>query len=569
MRNLLLVAATALMVAPLAAQTSAEYVCYGGQPGTTDWEIRRTVDVDQNGSYLDAGEGPRFAYDAMTVVTYIESMEFGTVGGTPALFGVAGGDLILRMIDLDGDGLAMSAGEVLTYVDTRAAMGVSNTSPDDLVFDSNKVLYVTDDNWNTVPQPGSGIHAYVDLNGNGNCNDAGESSRFVDAETGTITLNESAGPVDIDLGDFEAITIDSNDVIIAFAQQDRALYAFKDLNGDGDAMDAGECWNFCNMVGDKAGLDINVDVVAGTLRNPSCVSSSGTGLYATLESLDVDLGAGPGGADLYWIVSNASPNSCLDASGLIYRGIDLNGDGDLNDAGEVTLFLDGPNCTNLDYSPKSIYSAAAHDGGIAFWSNTGPMGPNWPQNNVEFVIDNNGDGDGEDAGEGQTNWRWDPDGCYVKSMTTVPVGAFDAPAAASFNTFGSGGVTSTGTIPEIGNVGVPALGTTFDVTVDRGPANKPCILFVGFSNSYYNRPPAFNLPLDMAFYDMPGNTLYTSIEYEFQNNTNGSGQAGMTLAIPGDTNLAGMNVFFQWYMVDPGANTRGAVMSNAGHGVLN
>ncbi|MBT3340062.1 MAG: hypothetical protein HN405_03895 [Planctomycetes bacterium] len=569
MRNLLLVAATALAVAPLAAQTSAEYVCYGGQPGTTNWEIRRTVDIDQNGSYLDAAEGPRFAFDDMVVVTYIESMEFGTVGNVPALYAVAGGDLILRMVDLDGDGLAMSAGEVLTYVDTRAAMGVSNTSPDDLVFDSNKVLYVTDDNWSTVPQPGSGIHAYIDLNGNGNCNDAGESSSFVDAATGTITLNESAGPVTIDLGDFEAITIDSNDVLIAFAQQDRALYAFKDLNGDGDAMDAGECWNFCNLVGDKAGLDINVDVAAGTLYNPSCVSSSGTGLYATLESLDVDLGAGPGGADIYWIVSNASPNSCAGANGLIYRGLDLNADGDLNDAGEVTLFFDAPNSSNMDYPANSIYSAAAHDGGIAFWSNTGPAGPNWPQNNVEFVWDDNNDGDGMDTGETATTWRWDPDGCYVKSMTTVPVGAFSAPAAASFTTFGQGGVSSGGTIPSIGNVGLPVLGSTFDVTVEFGPSNKPTVLFVGFSNTSYNRPPAFNLPLDMTFYGMPGNFLLTSIDYEFPNNTNGSGQAAMTLAIPNSASLAGMDVYFQWYMVDPAANSRGAVMSNGGHGVLN
>ena len=556
-----------LFSANWAVAQDVEYMMYGGTPSTPEWEIRRSVDLDNDGQYLAGDEGWQFAYDGASQITYIESMMYREIGGQPGMFAIADGDVVLRCVDLDGDGLAKSPGEVTVYVDTRAAHGVSNTSPDDLDFsDVSGELFVTNDLWSSGAQPGSGISSFIDLNGDGDCNDAGEMSHFIDA-LGSITIQEPAGPVTLDIGDFEAIMVDSAGVVIGFAQQDNALYAFQDQNGDGDAMDAGEAWNFCNLVGDKVNLELNADVASGSLRNPSCPSSTGSGLYSTLEILDVDHGAAPGGADLYWIVSTASANSCSGANGLIFRGIDLNGDKDLNDAGEVVLWFDGPNNATMNHTPNTFYGASAHDGGIAIWGNAGPLGSggSYVQNAVSFLEDNNGDGDAMDNLEQTDRFYWAPDGCYAKAMTSVPKGAFFAPELASFTVFGQSGTTSAGTQPTISSSGPPILGSIITITLTGGLPSGPVILFAGWSNTTSSYGP---LPLDLASFGAPGNTLYASVDYKAHMSTNANGEASLNIGLPGVASWDGRHLYFQWYVSDVAANGRGLVLSNAGDALM-
>jgi hypothetical protein len=547
------------------AQAPSEYFMYGGTPGTSEWEVRRTVDADFDGLFLSQGEGWRFAYDGATRITYLENMQYRNHGGAPSVFAVATGDVIIQMVDLDGDGLATGAGEVIDFVDTRAAHGLSNTSPDDLAFDpSTGILYVCDDLWSGAPAQGSGISSYVDLNGDGNCNGSGEMVLMVDG-LDSITLQEPSGPVDIGLSDFEALMVSSSGVVIGFEQQDRTLYAFQDNNGDGDAMDAGECWNFLNLVGDKAGLEMNADVAAGLLRNPSCPSNTGIGLYASLEWLDVDHGSGPNGEDVYWICSTAYPSSCVGANGLIYRGVDGNGDGDLNDSGEVTLFFDGPANVTMIWPPTLFYGADAHDGGISIFHNDGPPGPTYPQNGAAFLKDLDGNGDAMGNGEQVEAFFWEPDGCYAVCMTTVPFGEFWSPPPASWNIFGTSGTTSAGTQPSISGSGLPSLGALVHINLADGIPSGPIIMLAGFSDSQWNQ---FTLPLDLAFAGAPGNTLYVSPNFQFSGTADSTGGASFALGIPGGSTWVGTDIYFQWYCVDPPANTRGAVLSDALHGVI-
>ncbi len=560
-----------LTAGPLLAQTQSEYVLYGGDYGTTPttYEIRRTLDLDGDGSFLSPGEGVIFAADGASLVTYVEHMKYREYNTVPSVFGLGGGDTVIQMIDLDGDGVAMSPGEVNIWADTRAAYGVTNTSPDDLAFDPNTgVLYVCDDFWisGSGSQLGNGISAYTDLDGDGYALSPGEMTQLVDGQ-GALTVPGSGGvPVSIDLGDFEALTVDGQSTVIAFEQQDLVLYAFQDQNGDGDAMDPGEAWNFCNLVGNVPGLDMNVDVAAGILPNPSCPSSSGTGLYASLESLSVEIGAGQNGNDVYWIASTAS-GTCATGAGFVFRGEDLNGDGDLNDAGEVVMYLD-PNNPFMMYPPSFIHDGQPHDGGYSIFEKSGPLGQTQEQNSVYFLQDLNGDGDASDSGEQLMRYFWDPDGCYGVSLAVLPKGAFsDNQPFVEF--LGTSGTTSNGTSPAIGTNNLPALGSNFQVTLTNGTPSTTAVLLGGFSDSYWAGPPPISLPYDLASQGAPGNTLYVSPDYRFPTATNPAGAALMTVAIPNFPSLKGRDFYMQWYMVDTLANPRGVVLSDYLHGIMN
>ncbi|MDP7061441.1 MAG: hypothetical protein QF489_00720 [Planctomycetota bacterium] len=558
MRTPLALVATALLSGTAFAQTvNSELVFYQGDSTLNDWGLYRHLDRNSDGLFMAADELIPFAVDGATQITYVDDVKYRQEGTNHYVYIIASGDVVLRLQDLDGDGECAGPGEITQWADTRAGAGVSNTSPDSLDFDPiTGTFYVTDDNWNSGSQPGSGIHAYTDLNGDGDANDAGEFMQFVDA-TSALTVPGTSGPVSIDIGDFEAVMYDStNGIVIGFAQQDLALYAFQDLNGDGDAMDAGEAWNFCNMTFDVAGLEVNADVVSGALQSPSCPSSSGTGYYASLEVLDFAPGAGPSGEDVYWMMSTASNASCTGAGGLLYRGIDLNGDLDLNDIGEVTLMTGGPGSA-LTY--PSMYGGAAHDGGFSCRAGGG---------DVLFYIDLNGDGDADDANE-TTLMGVDPLSHMVHEVDDAPVGAFAHPSSnVNWIEFGTGGTSSLGLVPEIDHIGFPTAGASFTVSLTNGIPNNANVLLAGFSNTVWNMPPVLNLPFDMTAAGAPGNTLYVAGEYQFNTVADASGNASTLLTIPGIPSLVGQDLFFQWYCLDSLANPRGATMSNAAQSTI-
>jgi hypothetical protein len=334
------------------------------------------------------------------------------------------------------------------------------------------------------------------------------------------------------------------------------LYGFQDMNGDSDAMDAGEAWNFCNLTLDMPGLEVNADVLSGALMSPSCPSSSGTGFYASLEVLDFAPGAGPAGEDVYWMMSTASNASCTGAGGLLYRGIDVNGDLDLNDAGEVTLMTGGPSSA-LTY--PSMYGGASHDGGFSCRAGGG---------DVLFYIDLNGDGDADDVNE-TTVMGVDPGGHMVHELDDAPNGAFAHPQSnVNWHEFGTGGMSSLGLVPEIDHIGFPNAGGAFTVTLTNAIPNNANVLLAGFSNTVWNMPPVLNLPFNMTAAGAPGNTLYVAGEYQFNALADASGNASSVINIPSIASLVGRDLYFQWYCLDSFANPRGATMSNAAQSTI-
>jgi hypothetical protein len=555
MRTPLALAAAVLLGSSAFAQS--ELIFYQGDTVLNDWGIYRHLDRDSDGLFLAPNELIPFAVDGSVQISYVQDIKYRAEGLNHFVYVISTNDLILRLQDLDGDGECAGIGEITQWADTRGGAGVTNTSPDAMDYDPiTGTMYVTDDNWNAGSQPGSGIHAYTDLNGDGNADGPGEFAQFIDA-TIPMTVPGLTGPVAIDTGDFEGLMYDStNGIVIGFEQQDLMLYAFQDLNGDGDAMDPGEAWNFCNLNNDVVGLELNADIMSGALQAPNCPSTSGVGVYSSLEVLDFAPGAGPLGEDVYWIMSTASNASCTGAGGLLYRGMDHNGDLDLNDAGEVTLFTGGSGSA-LTY--PAFYGGASHDKGFSARAGGG---------DVIFCEDLDANGNADGPGETYQTGM-DPLSHLVQEMDDVPVGAFAHPInTVNWNEFGTAGTSSLGLLPAIGHVGFPTAGASFTVNVVNAIPNNPIVLLAGFSNTVWNMPPVLNLPFDMTAAGMPGNTLYAAGEYQFTTAADAAGSGSYLIAVPNIASLVGQDLYFQWYCFDALANPRGATMSNAAQSTI-
>ncbi len=137
-----------------------------------------------------------------------------------------------------------------------------------------------------------------DLNSNGNANDPGETTVFVDGSN-AAGLNCTGGVFSM----YQSI-----DGTVYFGDGDsRAIYAAKDLNGDNDANDPGELRAFFTEF--NAGFFF--------LPTPNGLAGDASSIY----------------------VCNAGSGAALPQDA-VYRVRDLNADGDADDAGESSLYID-------------------------------------------------------------------------------------------------------------------------------------------------------------------------------------------------------------------------------------
>ena len=144
------------------------------------------------------------------------------------------------------------------------------------------------------------VYLLADSNGDGDAVDAAERIVFFDGD--------NASGIDTPTGNILNLTQASDGAVYIGDGDSDAVYRLFDLNGDGDANDAGEARVWLSEAGNAAGF---------TLPTPNGIAQ------------------GPDGA-IY--VVNAGVSSRPQDG--IYRTVDLNGDGDAEDAGEATLWLD-------------------------------------------------------------------------------------------------------------------------------------------------------------------------------------------------------------------------------------
>jgi Ca2+-binding RTX toxin-like protein len=320
------------------------------------------------------------------------------------LLGDQGSDQIIHLRDLNGDGDATDDGERAAFFDATNASGLA--SPAGNVFAihqaPNGTVYAGDGDTDSV-------YALRDMNGDGDANDAGEASVWFSADNAAglpfITPNGIA------TGPDGALYVVNAGVIAG--PVDDVIYRTVDLNGDGDANDLGEAsaWLDLQTLNAKSSaFDLsfsgNVAYVTDTNgADPDTVyrieDLDGDGTIETGEAKIFVADGNPFGApvDFAHAAANGSVYTWeLTASGgvsHVYRLTDLNGSGDIDQAAEAVEVWNTSKLPAGFDNQVGFAIAASANGDLVVASNGGAAS----QRNVVRLSDLNGDGDYLDDGE--------------------------------------------------------------------------------------------------------------------------------------------------------------------------
>ncbi len=118
-------------------------------------------------------------------------------------------------------------------------------------------------------------------------------------------------------------------------------------------------------------------------------------------------------------------------------------------------------------------------------------------------------------------------------------------------------------VPALANNGLPQLGASFDVTLAEGPGVTFAVLVQGTSDQTWSGG-ALPVPLPTTV----GCDLLVSPDATDVAITDSAGAASHTVPVPNNPVLAGLELFYQWVVLDGAANPIGLVTSNAGRARL-
>ena len=257
-------------------------------------------------------------------------------------YGDGNTDSVYRLIDRNRDGDALDAGEATVWFTDSDATPLP--TPNGIAQGRDRAIYIV--NAGTGSSPDDVVYRTLDLNGDGDAQDEGESSVWLDLKT----LNPSSSAFDIEfIGDTAYIS----DLV---GGDDDVIYRAEDLDGNG-TVEADETTVFIQD-GNAFGVSLDFGIAVDDQS-----------VY-TWESLDF-----------------AGPNS-------VYRLTDKDGSGDINTANEATEVW------NTDALPAGFASfsnfsiALGPDKELVVTSNGGDS-----ENNLFRLVDANDDGDYFDTGE--------------------------------------------------------------------------------------------------------------------------------------------------------------------------
>ena len=117
--------------------------------------------------------------------------------------------------------------------------------------------------------------------------------------------------------------------------------------------------------------------------------------------------------------------------------------------------------------------------------------------------------------------------------------------------------------PAMGNTGRPVLGASFDVDLADALPSTFAVLVQGTSDQLYAGGP-LPAPLPGA----PGCDLLVSADATDFALTDAAGAASLSVTVPNTASLEGLDIFYQWVVLDGPANAVGLVTSNGGKAVL-
>lgn len=532
----------------------------GGSYNLFEDQIFRLADFDGDGTFegqletsllFEFGESPNFnkSWQILGVRSRLE-------GGAPAVYfsnnrdgskGSSGNYVaeVWRGVDVDGDAY-ISMDELTLVADMEQVVGGSQGAEGVALTPAGNV-------WASTDYPGGGL---VKFSG-------GVSTVYVDEDDAPYKVPGKFGsPVAIDSDDFTRLTPWGDDGVLVYSDgfgsaKDEAIHGFRDLNGDGDILDDGEAVCFLNATGANPALLENPDF--GTnLR--SMVISSASNSYCWLKEMatmtEPPVEDGQGEIESHFFASNSSNTGNFGinehgqfVNGLIFRAVDANGNGHVNDAGEVNLYYDGSgDAGSLEQMDKILGVDVYEQSLLVFFLQGGSKA-------VVLLTDLNGDGDAMDPGERIEPWNeftaaTNPWNLFFFGVAVgaMEPGILPEPISRQAEFFGSGCAPTRGPVPRLTAKGDAVIETLYcELEILDGPPNQFAYLFLSASDTYFGQ----KLPIDLASIGLVGCELHTDLSFHWFTALDAEGAARFPLtgALQFDT-VAGVDLRFQAVTID-------------------
>lgn len=253
-------------------------------------------------------------------------------------------DTVYRLRDEDRDGTAQGAGEAQVWFSGAAnAGGFKLNTPNGIAEGPDGAIYVVEADTSGTPT-GDWVYRTQDLNGDGDANDVGEATQWLNLKA----INPSSSPFEIRFDGNDAYVMDT-----AGGTPD-VIYKARDADGDG-LIGAGEVTTFASEAsGLSARFDFAMDVGLGSVWTWQWLPEGGLSSVFRLTDLD-----GSGQIDSADESVEVWNTSFLDAAFTFLAGFGL----DLNeDTGELLITSNDGSATG-----NWIMRLLDLDGDGAFW----------------------------------------------------------------------------------------------------------------------------------------------------------------------------------------------------------
>lgn len=484
---------------------------------------------------------------------------------------------IVRGVDADNDGLIGTA-EATEFFDFQSGFSPDGIAVYRAPGSSQTIVYVAQDD--SASPFGRGIHRLVDLNGDGDALDAGEQTAFVSAAS-NLTVPGRSGPVTLvshfweqvhclEDGTVIAFSRGTTNVAVANAPDQFCWYAFADNNG---VATASVFFNPSQGNGiathpdfDTGGVFPQWDV---TLTN---ATTGATKLYNDVQFFARQRDIGTGVRDAYFTASYNVGGSAftnpqgVPIHGLFYRWRDADLDNRIG-AGEISLFANFsnnpvagvPNFT-LNSATASfieqggpIFALKATDGQVQLCYGIGGAGS--PDKGFMQLQDTNGDGIIQTS-EAKLAYQYSGAttpvysatfGPYIKDASAFDTGFMPGPFPTGLTPYGQGcSDPGTGLAPVCDAYGgSPRIGNqAFGIAVSRLPNTASNVfLFLGFTRT--------SLPIIPPF-GRPGCNLLTAALATFAGFAAGpDGVESLDLPVPNDPSIVNGVFQIQWGNLTP------------------
>jgi|GEM_PF-2745136 len=445
---------------------------------------------------------------------------------------------VWRGVDTDGDALIRES-ELTLVADLESIIGGSQGAEGVALTPQGSV-------WASTDYPGGGLVKITN----------GVPTVYVDNDDAPYKVPGKFGsPVTIDTDDFTTASSWGDDGVLVYSdgyqsQKDEAVHRFVDLNGDGDILDPDEAVCFFNATGANTALLKNPDF-GNSLRSMVIGPDSYCWLKEMARMTEPATTKDGEEIDSYFFASNSSNTGNFGinqngqfVNGLIFRAVDANDNGHVNDAGEVNLYYDGSGDSGgVEQLDKILGIDAYEQSLLVFFLKGGGK-------SVCILTDLNGDGDAMDQGERLDPWD-------EVNLQTVPFNLFffgialgamepgilPEPISRQATFLGGGCAPMRGTVPKLSAQGEARIGTNFcEVQVLDAPPAGFSWLFLSATDEYFGQ----DLPIDLVVSGLPGCVLHTDLTFRWLTANDASGEAVFPIAAGlANASLAGAELTFQ------------------------